>query len=156
MQAKEIMTTDVVIVPASETVARVVNLFVQKSVTCAVIVDDNSNIQGIVTDGDIMAAIRQRRPVYVDLFNSVFILQDNFDLASKLSALAKTPIKDIATKRVFSVTEDATVTEIAGLMADKKIKQVPITRDGCLVGLVRRQDIIYAVAQTPHIEEGRL
>lgn len=155
MQAKDIMTTNVVIVPANETVARVVSLFVQKNVTCAVIVDDNNNIQGIITDGDIMAAIRQRRPVYVDLFNSVFILQDNFDLASKLSALAKTPVKDIATRKVYSVTEEATVTDIAGLMADKKIKQVPITREGHLVGLVRRHDIISAVAKTPHLE-GRL
>lgn len=147
MLAKDIMTTDVVVVPSNEMVTNVVRLFVQKGVTCAVIVDDKNTIMGIITDGDIMAAIRQRRPVYVDLFNSVFVLQDNYDLSSKIDALAQTPVKDIMTKKVILATEEATITEIAGLMDDKKIKQIPITREGRLVGLVRRHDIIHAVAK---------
>jgi len=147
MLAKDIMTTDVVVVPSNETVANVVRLFVQKGVTCAIIVNDKDIIMGIITDGDIMAAIRQRRPIYVDLLNSVFVLQDNYDLSSKVGALVKTPVRDIMTKKVISATEEATITEIAGLMDDKKIKQVPITREGHLVGLVRRHDIIHAVAK---------
>ncbi len=145
--AGDIMTTDIVIVPENETIAGAVNIFIEKGVTHAVVVDKQDNVLGIITDGDIMKAIRQQRPVYVDPFSSFFILQDNFDLASKINALAQTPVKDIATKKVISVTEKATVTEIAGLMAAKNIKQVPITRERRLVGLVRRRDIIYAVAK---------
>ncbi|WP_406678531.1 CBS domain-containing protein [Neomoorella carbonis] len=144
--ARDIMTTDVVIVHPEDRVGDVVRLFVQKGVTSAVVVDGQGKIQGIITDGDIMAAIRQRRPVYVDLFNSVFVLEDNHDLTSKVQSLAVRPVKEIMTRKVVTASEEASIAEIAGLMTDRKIKQVPVVREGRLIGLVRRHDIVQAVA----------
>lgn len=147
MQARDIMTTDVVAVRPEDPVGDVVRLFVEKGVTSAVVIDGQGKIEGIITDGDIMAAIRQRRPVYVDLFNSVFVLEDTSDLTSKVQSLAGRPVKEIMTRRVITASEDAGIAEIAGLMTDRKIKQVPIVREGRLMGIVRRHDIVQAVAR---------
>ncbi|BCV21219.1 CBS domain-containing protein [Moorella sp. Hama-1] len=146
--ARDIMTTDVAVVHPEDTVRAVVDLFLQKGITCAVVVDNKGKLQGIVTDGDIMAAIRQRRPVYIDLFNSVFVLEDTSDLNSKIQALTSRPVKEIMTRRVITASEGATIAEVAGLMSDRKIKQVPITNQNRLVGLVRRHDIVQAVARS--------
>lgn len=146
--ARDIMTTDVVVVHPEDTVGAVIDLFLQKGITCAVVVDNKGKLQGIVTDGDIMAAIRQRRPVYVDLFNSVFVLEDTSDLNSKIQALTSRQVKEIMTRRVITASEEATIAEVAGLMSDRKIKQVPITNQDRLVGLVRRHDIVQAVARS--------
>jgi len=146
--ARDIMATDVAVVHPEDAVGTVINLFLQKGITCAVVVDNKGKLQGIVTDGDIMAAIRQRRPVYVDLFNSVFVLEDTGDLNSKIKALTSRPVKEIMTRRVITASEETTIAEVAGLMSDRKIKQVPITNQDRLVGLVRRHDIVQAVARS--------
>ncbi|MBC7324478.1 MAG: CBS domain-containing protein, partial [Moorella sp. (in: Bacteria)] len=148
MRARDIMTTDVIVVHPEDTVGDVVKLFVQKGVTSAVVVDAQGKIEGIITDGDIMAAIRQRRPVYVDLFNSVFVLEDNSDISDKVQALAVRPVKEIMTRRIITASAEASIADIAGLMTDRKIKQVPVVAEGRLLGLVRRQDIIQAVARS--------
>ncbi|QGP93500.1 Inosine-5'-monophosphate dehydrogenase [Neomoorella glycerini] len=145
--ARDIMTTDVVVVHPDDRVGDVVQLFVQEGVTSAVVIDKEGKIKGIITDGDIMAAVRQRRPVFVDLFNSLFVLEDNNDLTTKVQFLTPRPVKDIMTRRVIAVGEDASIAEIAGLMTDHKIKQVPVVREGQLIGLVRRHDIVQAVAR---------
>jgi len=147
MQARDIISTDVVVIHPEDPVGEVVRLFVEKGVASAVVVDAQSKLQGIITDGDIMAAIRQRRPIYVDLFNSVFVLEDTGDLTSKVQSLAGRQVKEIMTRRVITAAEDTSIAEIAGLMTDRKIKQVPIVREGQLLGIVRRYDIVRAVAR---------
>jgi len=141
------MSTDVLAVHPEDPIGEVVELFVEKGVASAVVVDAQNKLQGIITDGDIMAAIRQRRPIYVDLFNSVFVLEDTGDLTNKVQSLAGRPVKEIMTRRIITAADDASITEIAGLMTDRKIKQVPIVREGKLLGVVRRNDIVRAVAR---------
>ena len=45
------------------------------------------------------------------------------------------------------VSEETSVSEIAMLLTDRKIKRVPVVNDGKLVGIVSRADIVHAVAQ---------
>jgi len=51
------------------------------------------------------------------------------------------------TKDVITVREDAEAIEIARLMTEYKIKQIPVVRDNILTGIVRRYDIVKAIAQ---------
>jgi CBS domain-containing protein len=50
---------------------------------------------------------------------------------------------------VVSATERASVSEVADLMAKHHIKRVPIVRDGKVIGVVSRADLIRLIAQTP-------
>lgn len=51
--------------------------------------------------------------------------------------------KDVMTTNVISVTEDATVSEIANLLLEKRISGVPVLdADGMLIGLVSEGDLI--------------
>jgi CBS domain-containing protein len=55
-------------------------------------------------------------------------------------------VGEIMTSEVVSVAEGAPIEQIAALMAQKKIKRVPVARDGALVGMVSRADIVRALA----------
>jgi tRNA nucleotidyltransferase (CCA-adding enzyme) len=55
------------------------------------------------------------------------------------------------TKQIISVTEDASVEEIANLMSAHKIKRVPVLNGEKLVGIVSRTDIVRAIAIGEHI-----
>ena len=50
------------------------------------------------------------------------------------------------TTGVISVTEETTLSEIAALLERKRIKRVPVVKDGKLVGIVSRANLIQALA----------
>jgi len=50
---------------------------------------------------------------------------------------------------VITASEDTTVPELADLIARHHIKRIPIVRDGKLVGIVSRADVVRAIARTP-------
>jgi CBS domain-containing protein len=60
-------------------------------------------------------------------------------------------VKSIMSKKIISVTEETPVAEIARLLTARRIKRVPIMRDGKLVGIVSRADIVGAIASGKHI-----
>ena len=51
------------------------------------------------------------------------------------------------TRGVTTVTEEIPAREVAHLMYVKNIKRVPVLRDGKLVGIVARSDLVRALAQ---------
>ncbi len=51
-------------------------------------------------------------------------------------------VKDIMTKKVISVTPEATVTEIAQKLIDHGIKGIPVVEAGIVVGIITECDMI--------------
>ena len=56
--------------------------------------------------------------------------------------------KDVMTREVISVTETTDLTEIAMLLETKRIKRVPVLREGQIVGIVSRANLVRALAVT--------
>jgi signal-transduction protein with cAMP-binding, CBS, and nucleotidyltransferase domain len=57
-------------------------------------------------------------------------------------------VKDVMTRDVLSVTEETPVADIAVLLETNRIKRVPVLRDGKLVGIVSRANLVRALAMT--------
>jgi CBS domain-containing protein len=57
-------------------------------------------------------------------------------------------VKDVMTRDVISATEETTVADIAILLETNRIKRVPVLRDGRLVGIVSRANLVRALAMT--------
>ncbi len=55
-------------------------------------------------------------------------------------------VADIMTPRVVSVTETTPVDEIAQILTSNRFKRVPVVRDGRVVGIVSRADIVRMMA----------
>jgi predicted transcriptional regulator len=55
-------------------------------------------------------------------------------------------VGEVMTTGVISVTEETPLSEIAALFERKRIKRVPVVRDGKLVGIVSRSNLIQALA----------
>jgi predicted transcriptional regulator len=52
------------------------------------------------------------------------------------------------TRDVVTVTEDADLADVAALLEAKRIKRVPVMRDGNVVGIISRANIVRAVGAT--------
>ena len=57
-------------------------------------------------------------------------------------------VNDVMTRDVISVTEETTIPDIAILLETNRIKRVPVLRDGRLVGIVSRANLVRALAMT--------
>ena len=55
-------------------------------------------------------------------------------------------VADVMTRDVISVGQEASVEEIASLMAERRIKRVPVMANGRVLGMVSRADIVRALA----------
>ena len=57
-------------------------------------------------------------------------------------------VRDVMTHDVISVTDTTPVADIAVLLETNRIKRVPVVRDGKLVGIVSRANLVRALAMT--------
>ena len=63
--------------------------------------------------------------------------------------LDKRTASDLMTRDVVTATEDMPIAEIADLLAQHRIKRVPILRNDRIVGIVSRADIVRTLALPP-------
>ena len=57
-------------------------------------------------------------------------------------------VKDVITREVLSVSDTTPVADIAILLETNRIKRVPVLRDGKLVGIVSRANVVRELAMT--------
>ena len=150
MDAASIMTRSVVTAHPTDTVARVARMLSEHGISAVPVCDDGGALLGMVSEGDLMRPFVdssvKRRAWWLTL------LADGTDLAPEFLEyvrLDRHRVGDLMTTPVITAPETASVTELAEEMVRHRIKRVPIVRDGKLVGIVSRADVIRAIAQTP-------
>lgn len=78
----------------------------------------------------------------VDDSGQVVGLVSEHDLLAKSGDRAE----ELMTTAVVSVTEDTAIEDIRHLLVDRRIRRVPVTRGGELVGVVSRGDVVATMA----------
>ena len=137
-----IMTSDVVSVGPSSTVADVARLMVEHAVSGIPVVD-GGRIVGIVTERDMVAQeMEMDAPAYGTFLDAVFKFP--WDKSEEeLRLILATTAGELMSSDVVTVSPTTTVREAAGLMYKRRLNPLPVTDDrGHLVGIVSRSDII--------------
>jgi CBS domain-containing protein len=62
---------------------------------------------------------------------------------------ADRPVSEVMRSPVVTVAEDTPIQVIAEILQEHGIKRVPVLRDGRVVGIVSRADLVRALAQGP-------
>jgi len=142
--AKDIMTSPVVAVGPDSTVSEVADLLVSHGIS-AVPVIDRGALLGIVSEGDLIrraeiGTVPQHRSWWLRLFT------DKTALAADYVRSHSVHVTDVITKKVAIVTESTPVAEIANLLERNRIKRAPVVRDGQVVGIVSRANLVRALA----------
>ena len=97
---------------------------------------------------DLIQVLAQRRIgtiVVIDGDNQVIGIVSERDIIRHLSTGGKTAntfTKDIMTSKVITVENNVTSAQLMQLMTEHRIRHVPITRDGKLVGIVSIGDVV--------------
>ena len=149
MRAMDVMTTDVITVDPDGTVQSVATLLAERGISGAPVVDSSGRLVGIVSEGDLLHRTEigtarrhheRRRSWWLDDFAS--------DLARDYIKSHGRTVKDIMTRDVVTVTEDTDLGEVAALLEAKRIKRVPVMRDGKVAGIISRANLVRALGAT--------
>ncbi len=126
---RDVMTHRVHSVPPDFTVRRTLDLMLRRKTHAIPVVGEKGEVLGMVTDSDIMRALLPKIPRAGQEETGNEEPQDR-------------PVRDIMTRSVLCVSEDLGVGEVASMMINKNVEQVPVVNAGSIAGMVYRGDII--------------
>lgn len=136
-----VMETDPYTLPAIARVEEAIRLLMDRKVSGMPVVDEAGRAVGFISDGDIMRYLADRHPLVTSAY-SVIMLANEGSFDERLRELIALPVSAIATEGVVGVPVDASLEEACNLLAQHKLKKVPVLEAGRVVGTVNRSDVL--------------
>src|SRR5438093_908689 len=151
MRAMDVMTTNVITVDPDTSVQALATLLSERGISGVPVVDRDNRLLGVVTEGDLLhraetgteRRTQRRRSRWHDVFGT-----DQDGARAYVKSHGRT-VREIMTREVIAVSDTTDLANIATLLESKRIKRVPVLRDGKVVGIVSRANLVRALAMTP-------
>lgn len=120
---------------ADTPLSEVVDYMVRQAARAVPVVGEHLEVLGIITTGDALGHVLRERP--------------GDDAPPVEEDEGPTMARDVMTRAVLCVTESQPLVDAARMMVNRKIEQLPVVRDGELVGLVTREAALQALHGAP-------
>jgi CBS domain-containing protein len=145
LRAKDLMTRDVVTIRAADSLHQAAKVLNERRISGAPVLDDGGRVIGVVSKTDLLRGWdRALLPVPEDFFEL-----PGDDAFAPDWALDREPAKgrvsDVMHRGLYVVDPDATASEIAALMLERRIHRVLVTRGYELLGVVSSLDVLKAI-----------
>jgi CBS domain-containing protein len=144
MKVRDLMTTNVVTVRPDTSVKHVAQLMLRHGISAVPVIDDQGSVVGIVSEGDLMCRSELGAPPPRSWWLMAFARPQ--DIASEYVRTHGRYAKDVMTKDVIATDENRPAAEVAAVLEKKRIKRLPVLRDGRLVGIISRADLLHGIA----------
>jgi CBS domain-containing protein len=150
MKVEEVMTREVITCSPADPIRDIVKLMSEKCISGLPVVD-NGKLTGIITEGDI-AKVLAGPPV-----SSTLWLPSPFEvlleipikdlielrrLQASVKDVGEKPVRDVMSKDPITIEPQNDLGDASALMARYKINRLPVVKNGKLIGIVTRDDII--------------
>jgi CBS domain-containing protein len=147
MQAHDIMTKDVVLVRPDTPVRDIATLMIENRISGLPVVAADGQVVGIVSQSDLLHRHELQTETKQKWWLKVFSDPDR--IARAFSKAHGLKARDVMSRHVVSVDENNDLADVAALLDRNRIKRVPVVRNGKLVGLIARSDLVKALVKVP-------
>ena len=148
LTARDIMTRNVVTVKPETSIEELATLLVKNEISGVPVVDDAGSLFGIVTENDLISRNKRLHiPTVVSFLDAAIYLESSRKFEAEVRRVAATKVGDICSRKVVTIAEDFTVVDIATIMTEKKVHLLPVIKEGRVVGIVGKRDMVKAVAR---------
>jgi CBS domain-containing protein len=143
MKAREIMSLEVVSVSPDASILEAVRLMLQNRISGLPVID-RGMLAGMVTEGDFLrraeTTTQRKRARWIEFFMGPGQSADDYVRTHGRK------VADVMTPTPITVTEDTRLDDIVRLMERSRIKRLPVVRQGRVVGIVSRANLLHALA----------
>lgn len=152
MKAGEIMTWPVMSIEPDASVQDAIVRMLKHRISALPVVASDGSLVGIVSEGDLLRraeiGTQRHRPRWLE-----FLLGPG-RMASEYTQTHGRKVEDVMTPDPETIDETTPVDEIVALMERRRIKRVPVMRDGKMVGIVSRANLMQALASLAPMTAG--
>lgn len=142
MDACQVMTSPTITISPGASVRQAIATMLDNHVSGLPVVDENGRLVGVVSEGDMLRraeiGTERQRPKWLE-----FLLGPGRS-ASEYVHNHSRRVADLMTDDPVSVDEHASLEVVVALMEKHGVKRVPVLRDGAVVGIVTRSDLLRA------------
>jgi CBS domain-containing protein len=124
---KDVMTKNVMTIESSELVKNAVEIMAKYDIGCLVVVNEGKPV-GIVTERDMLKRV---------------LLQFRDPRVARVEDIMSTPL--------IASNPENELNEAVRLMNERRIKKLPVVKDGLLIGLITMTDVVRSIGYLEHI-----
>jgi CBS domain-containing protein len=143
MRAHQIMTRRVITASVNTPIAQAARVLLANHISGMPVVDDTGKVVGVVSQGDFMRraeiGTQRKRSRWLKL-----LLGPGHAAADFVHERGR-KVGEVMNDRPITVSEDATLEEVAATMEKNDIKRVPVMRGDALIGIITRTNLVQAV-----------
>jgi CBS domain-containing protein len=143
MQVRDVMTRNVISIAAEESVLKAARVMLQNHISGLPVVDPDGSLVGMVTEGDFLRrgeiGTERQRPKWLEF------LVGPGRLAGEYVRATGRKVEEVMTSDPLTVAEDDSLEKVVELMERRRIKRLPVVRDGKMVGIVSRANLLHAL-----------
>ena len=126
-----------------ETVEGAIKLFAESGISGTPVVVDGGRLVGIVTEGDLIFRDADvKAPGFLDILGGLIPLGSWDEYRKEALKSAGVTVDEVMTRELITISPDASLAEASTIMADKRVKILPVAEDDILHGVITRMDIL--------------
>lgn len=160
MKAADVMTTSVICIKPEASILDAARLLLGERISALPVVDAAGRLKGIVSEGDLIHRAEIGSEKAVSRWRGLF--DEGATLARDYLKAHGRSVADVMTHPVIMVEEDTELSVVAARMDQFSIKRLPVVREGKVVGIVSRANLLQALiaapapAAVPAVDDGAL
>jgi len=134
MNARDLMNRDVVKVAPDTPLREVAKTLISHGISAVPVVDESGTLVGMVSEGDLVGRKKTERESRSEWW--LMRLAEGEPLSGQFLDHLQSPLavaREVMSTPVITVGEETRVDEIAGLMAEHRVKRVPVLSEGRIV-----------------------
>jgi CBS domain-containing protein len=124
LTAGAIMTSDMVTVQPDVSIEAAIELLLREQISGLPVIDEDGRLVGVITEFALLAVAYDRR-------------------------VKNHTVSQHMTRELITVEADDPISRVADLCIVHRVRRVPVMRNGRLVGIIARRDVLRALVETP-------
>ncbi|WP_137934463.1 CBS domain-containing protein [Mesorhizobium comanense] len=143
MQVQAVMTSPVVGIEPSASIADAARLMLSRKISGLPVIQSDGTLVGIISEGDFLRrgelGTKRKRSRWLEFLVSPGKVADEYVHANGRR------VDEVMSDSVVTTAREASLEDVVELMADHHVKRLPVVENGKVVGIIARSDLLRAL-----------
>ncbi|MFA5956755.1 CBS domain-containing protein [Hyphomicrobium sp.] len=144
MKASDVMTSKVVTIGPNGTLSDMIQLMLDRRISGLPVVGEDGKLVGVVTEGDCLRRTETGTEVKRSFWRD--LLTGSETLANEYIRSHGRKVSEVMTRDPITVAPETDLSEVIHIMEKNQIKRVPVVKDGAVVGILSRANLLQALS----------